>query len=66
MASASNSDNFNVVPRQKGSDWGVGPPQLATFDSAGREGVHLTIQVRMRSAVSEFAFPLNSLLKPWA
>ena len=27
---------FHVVPRQKGSDWGVGPPQLATFDGAGR------------------------------
>jgi hypothetical protein len=25
------------VPRQKGSDWGVGPPQLATFDGAGRK-----------------------------
>jgi hypothetical protein len=24
------------VPRQKGSDWGIGPPQLATFDGAGR------------------------------
>jgi hypothetical protein len=24
------------VPRQHGSDWGVGPPQLATFESAGR------------------------------
>jgi diadenosine tetraphosphate (Ap4A) HIT family hydrolase len=29
--------HFHVVPRQKGSDWGVGPPQLATFDSAGRQ-----------------------------
>ncbi|WP_430392128.1 HIT family protein [Dyella sp. 20L07] len=29
--------HFHVVPRQKGSDWGVGPPQLATFDGAGRE-----------------------------
>ena len=29
--------HFHVVPRQKGSDWGIGPPQLATFDSAGRE-----------------------------
>lgn len=28
--------HFHVVPRQKGSDWGVGPPQLATFDGAGR------------------------------
>jgi len=25
-----------VVPRQPGSDWGIGPPQLATFDGAGR------------------------------
>jgi hypothetical protein len=25
------------VPRQKGSDWGIGPPQLATFDGAGRQ-----------------------------
>ena len=29
--------HFHVVPRQKGSDWGVGPPQLATFDNAGRQ-----------------------------
>lgn len=29
--------HFHVVPRQKGSDWGVGPPQLATFDGAGRQ-----------------------------
>jgi diadenosine tetraphosphate (Ap4A) HIT family hydrolase len=29
--------HFHVVPRQKGSEWGVGPPQLATFEGAGRE-----------------------------
>jgi len=29
--------HFHVVPRQEGSDWGIGPPQLATFDSAGRK-----------------------------
>lgn len=29
--------HFHVVPRQKGSDWGIGPPQLATFESAGRK-----------------------------
>lgn len=29
--------HFHVVPRQKGSDWGIGPPQLATFDGAGRQ-----------------------------
>lgn len=28
--------HFHVVPRQKGSDWGIGPPQLAAFESAGR------------------------------
>jgi len=28
--------HFHVVPRQPGSDWGIGPPQLAVFDSAGR------------------------------
>lgn len=28
--------HFHVVPRQTGSDWGVGPPQLARFESAGR------------------------------
>lgn len=28
--------HFHVVPRQEGSDWGIGPPQLATFDGAGR------------------------------
>lgn len=29
--------HFHVVPRQEGSDWGIGPPQLATFESAGRQ-----------------------------
>ncbi|MDR0181914.1 HIT family protein [Lysobacter arvi] len=29
--------HFHVVPRQPGSDWGIGPPQLATFDGAGRK-----------------------------
>ncbi len=29
--------HFHVVPRQKDSDWGIGPPQLATFDGAGRQ-----------------------------
>ena len=29
--------HFHVVPRQKGSDWGIRPPQLATFDGAGRQ-----------------------------
>jgi len=28
--------HFHVVPRQEGSEWGIGPPQLATFDGAGR------------------------------
>ena len=28
--------HFHVVPRQKDSDWGIGPPQLAVFDGAGR------------------------------
>jgi len=28
--------HFHVVPRQPGSDWGIGPPQLATFADAGR------------------------------
>ena len=28
--------HFHVVPRQAGSDWGVGPPQLETFPGAGR------------------------------
>ena len=28
--------HFHVIPRQKGSDWGIGPPQIATFDGAGR------------------------------
>lgn len=28
--------HFHVVPRQQGSDWGIGPPQLAAFDGAGR------------------------------
>lgn len=28
--------HFHVVPRQPGSDWGIGPPQLAKFDDAGR------------------------------
>ena len=29
--------HLHVVPRQEGSDWGIGPPQLATFDGAGRQ-----------------------------
>lgn len=29
--------HFHVVPRQAGNDWGIGPPQLATFDGAGRK-----------------------------
>jgi diadenosine tetraphosphate (Ap4A) HIT family hydrolase len=29
--------HFHVVPRQPGSDWGIGPPQLARFDGAGRQ-----------------------------
>jgi histidine triad (HIT) family protein len=28
--------HFHVVPRQEGSDWGIGPPQLAVFEGAGR------------------------------
>ena len=28
--------HFHVVPRQPGSDWGIGPPQLAAFDGVGR------------------------------
>ena len=28
--------HFHVVPRTPGSDWGIGPPQLAVFDTAGR------------------------------
>ena len=28
--------HFHVVPRQPGSDWGIGPPQLAFFEGAGR------------------------------
>lgn len=28
--------HFHVVPRQPGSEWGIGPPQLATFEGAGR------------------------------
>ena len=28
--------HFHVVPRQPGSDWGIGPPQLANFEAAGR------------------------------
>lgn len=29
--------HYHVVPRQPGSDWGIGPPQLAVMDGAGRE-----------------------------
>ena len=28
--------HFHVVPRTPGSDWGIGPPQLAVFETAGR------------------------------
>jgi diadenosine tetraphosphate (Ap4A) HIT family hydrolase len=30
--------HLHVVPRQVGSDWGVGPPQLSRFQNAGRIG----------------------------
>ena len=29
--------HFHVVPRQLGSNWGIGPPQLSVFESAGRQ-----------------------------
>ena len=29
--------HYHVVPRQPGSDWGIGPPQLEKFPSAGRK-----------------------------
>ncbi len=29
--------HYHVVPRQPGSEWGIGPPQLAVFDGAGRQ-----------------------------
>lgn len=29
--------HMHVVPRQKGSEWGIGPPQIATFEGAGRK-----------------------------
>jgi histidine triad (HIT) family protein len=33
--------HYHVVPRQEGSDWGIGPPQLKKFPSAGRKvGTH--------------------------
>jgi len=28
--------HLHVVPRQPGSEWGIGPPQLAVFEGAGR------------------------------
>ena len=28
--------HYHVVPRQPGSDWGIGPPQLHKFPDAGR------------------------------
>ena len=28
--------HFHIVPRQPGSDWGIGPPQLRNFPNAGR------------------------------
>lgn len=28
--------HFHVVPRQQGSDWGIGPPQIAAIGNAGR------------------------------
>mgnify|MGYP001052392314 CR=1 FL=1 len=28
--------HFHVIPRQPGSDWGIGPPQLRKFPDAGR------------------------------
>ncbi|HEU5210430.1 MAG TPA: HIT family protein [Longimicrobiales bacterium] len=33
--------HYHVVPRQQGSDWGIGPPQLQKFPAAGRvAGTH--------------------------
>lgn len=29
--------HFHVVPRQPGSNWGIGPPQMKKFESAGRK-----------------------------
>ncbi len=29
--------HLHVVPRTPGSEWGIGPPQIATFEAAGRE-----------------------------
>ena len=28
--------HLHVIPRRHGSDWGIGPPQLAKFEDAGR------------------------------
>lgn len=46
--------HFHVVPRQHGSDWGIGPPQLEKFPDAGRvSGTrhdHSTDEARRRRA----------------
>ncbi|KFN50123.1 HIT family protein [Arenimonas composti] len=34
--SGQETPHFHVVPRTPGSDWGIGPPQLASFEAAGR------------------------------
>ena len=54
--------HFHVVPRQPGSDWGIGPPQLATFDGAGRQrgtshdpGSDAQRRERVRASVSQLA-----------
>ncbi len=28
--------HYHIIPRQLGSNWGIGPPQLAYFEGAGR------------------------------
>ena len=41
--------HFHVVPRQKGSDWGIGPPQSRRSTARDAKDALHTIQVAMRS-----------------
>lgn len=58
--------HFHVVPRQEGSDWGVGPPQLATFEGAGRRsgashepGADARRRQRVRASVEQLTETAN-------
>jgi diadenosine tetraphosphate (Ap4A) HIT family hydrolase len=56
--------HFHVVPRQAGSDWGIGPPQLATFDGAGRARARSWAPRRARDRMSATCCTMYSAESP--